>query len=297
MEDTVDIVNGVFVRRGTRGLEAAALVDGHVDHHRAGLHLPEHVARNELRGLGAGDQHRADHQVGMFELFADIVFRRHQGLDVLGHHVGQVGEALQRNVADRHVGPRPGSRTRRGRTDHTGADDEDPGGLHPRYAAQQLAFAAAGFFEEIAPFLRGHTACDLGHRDQQRQRAVGTFDGLVGAAYRPAVDHGAGKGFAAGEMEEREDQLVFADQLVLGGDGLLDLDDHFGTGIDIPDRGKDLRPYRRIGLVGKTAVHTGRSLHINRVAPLNELLGACGGKGNAILVVLDLFGNTDNHKA
>ena len=106
-----------------------------------------------------------------------------------------------------------------------------------------------------------------------------------------------GKGFAAGEMEKREDQLVFADQLVLGGDGLLDLDDHFGTGIDIPDRGKDLRPYRRIGLVGKTAVHTGRSLHINRVAPLDELLGACGGKGNAILVVLDLFGNTDNHKA
>ena len=65
----------------------------------------------------------------------------------------------------------------------------------------------------------------------------------------------------------------------------------------MPARGEDLRPYRRIGLVGKTAVHTGRSLHINRVAPFDELLGACGGKGNAILVVLDLFGNTDNHKA
>ena len=233
----------------------------------------------------------------MFKLFADVVFRRHEGFDVLGHHVGQVGEALQRNVADRHVGTRPRGCPRGCRTDHTGADDEDPGGLHPRDAAQQLAFAAAGFFEEIAPFLRGHTACDLGHRDQQRQRAVGTFDGLVGAAYRPAVDHGAGKGFAAGEMEEREDQLVFADQLVLGGDGLLDFDDHFGTGIDIPDRGKYLGPYRRIGIIGKTAVHTGRSLHINRVAPFDELLGACGGKGNAILVVLDLFGNTDNHKA
>ena len=280
-----------------RCLEAAALVDGHVHHHRAGLHIFQHVTRDEFRGLGARNQHRADHQIGVFQLLTDIVFGGHQRLDVLGHHVGQIGQALQRDVADRNVGARSGGRARSGRTDHPGADHENLGGFHPRDAAQQHAFAAAGFFEEITPFLRGHTACDLGHRDQQRQRAVGTFDGLVGAAYRPAVDHGAGKGFAAGEMEKREDQLVFADQLVLGGDGLLDLDDHFGTGIDIPDRGKDLRPYRRIGLVGKTAVHTGRSLHINRVAPFDELLGACGGKGNAILVVLDLFGNTDNHKA
>ena len=175
------------------------------------------------------------------------------------------------------------------------SDDEDLGGFHARNAAQQDTLAAARFLKEVAALLRSHAARDLGHRDQQRQRAVGPFDGLVGAAHRPAVDHGMGKGFAAGEMEKREDQLVFADQLVLGGDGLLDLDDHFGTGVDVFDRGKHLRPYRRIGIIGKTAVHTGRSLHINLVTPFGQLLSAGGGESNAILVVLDLFGNTDNH--
>ena len=283
------------MRRRPRRLEAAALVDGHVNHHRAGFHLLQHIARDELRSLGARNQHRADDQIGALELLADVVFRRHQGFDVLGHHVGKVRETLQRNIADRDVGSRSGGRTRRGRADHACADDEDLGGFHARNAAQQNALAAAGFLKEVAALLRGHAARDLGHRDQQRQRAVGPFDGLVGAAHRPAVDHGAGERFAAGEVEEGEDQLVLADQLVLRGDRLLDLDNHLGAGVDVFDRGKHLRPYRRIGIIGKTAVHTGRSLHINLVTPFGQLLSAGGGESNAVLVVLDLFGNTDNH--
>ena len=159
----------------------------------------------------------------------------------------------------------------------------------------QDAFAAAGFFEEITPLLRRHAARYLRHRDQQRQRTVGAFDGLIGAADRPAVDHGPREGFAAGKMEIGEDQLVAADELVLGSDGLLDLDNHFGPGIDLFDRGEHLSPHTYIIIIGKTAVYTGRSLHINLVAPLHELLSARRGKSNAILIVLDLFWNTDNH--
>ena len=46
-------------------LEAATLVDGDIHQHRSGLHLGDHVVGDELRGLGAGDEHRADHQIGL----------------------------------------------------------------------------------------------------------------------------------------------------------------------------------------------------------------------------------------
>ena len=231
----------------------------------------------------------------MLQFLADVVFGRHQRLDVAGHHVGQIGQPLERNVADRHVGSRSGSGARRSRSDNARTDDEDLGGLHARHAAQQHALAAAGFFEEIASLLRGHAPRDLRHRDQQRQRTVGALDGLIGTADRPAVDHRTGEGFAAGEVEEGENQLVPADESVLGSHRFLDLDDHFRPGVDLLDRGKHLRPDGRVGIIGKSAVHTGRSLHINFVSPFDKLPGACGGKSNAILVVLDLFWNTDNH--
>ena len=91
-------------------------------------------------------------------------------------------------------------------------------------------------------------------------------------------------------MEIGEDQLVAADEFVLGGDRLLDLEDHFGPGIDLFDGGEHLGPHTYIIIIGETAVHTGRSLHINLVSPLHELLSARRGKSNAILIVLDLFG-------
>src|SRR5690606_25530905 len=56
-----------------RGLEAAALVDGDVHQHAAGLHALEHLAGQHLGRLGAGDQHRAHHQVASKVAAADLV--------------------------------------------------------------------------------------------------------------------------------------------------------------------------------------------------------------------------------
>ena len=57
-------IGRVAVRRRPAGLDAAALVDRHVDDHAAGLHQLQVVALDQPRGLGAGNQHGADHQVG-----------------------------------------------------------------------------------------------------------------------------------------------------------------------------------------------------------------------------------------
>ena len=96
-------------------------------------------------------------------------------------------------------------------------------------------------------------------------------------------------------MEIGEKQLSRTNQPVLRCDRLLDLDNHLGPGVDLFDGGQNLRTDSYIGLVGEAAVDAGRSLNIYLVAPFGQFVGTCGGKSNAVLVVLNLFGNTDNH--
>ena len=96
-------------------------------------------------------------------------------------------------------------------------------------------------------------------------------------------------------MEIGEYQLSLADELVLRGDGLLHLDNHLGRGIDRLDVGQDAGADRFVGIVGESAVYAGRRLDEDRVSALDELLRAGRSEGHAILVVLDLFGNADNH--
>ena len=126
---------------------------------------------------------------------------------------------------------------------------------------------------------------------------VGPLDRLVGAADGSAVDHGVRQRLAAGKVEIGEHELAPADELVLGSDRLLDLDDHLGRGIHILDRRENRGADRRIGRIREPAVLTGRSLHIDLVAPFGQLLRPGRREADAVLVVLDLLGNSDNHNA
>ena len=184
---------------------------------------------------------------------------------------------------------------RRRRAYDTAAYDQHAGRLYARHAAQQTAFAAAGFLQKVAAFLRRHPARYFGHGHQQRQRAVGPFDGLIGTAYGAAVDHRMGQGFAAGEVEVGKDQLVAAHEFVFGRNRFLDFHDHFRTSVHFLDRGEYFGAHRGIGIVRKSAVCTGRSLHIDFVAPPGQFPDAGRSQSNAVFVVLDLFGDTDNH--
>src|SRR6185295_11957174 len=56
MNDAVDLEGRIGVRRGPRGLEAAALIDGYVDEHGATLHVREHVAADEPRRARSGNE-------------------------------------------------------------------------------------------------------------------------------------------------------------------------------------------------------------------------------------------------
>ena len=96
-------------------------------------------------------------------------------------------------------------------------------------------------------------------------------------------------------MEVGEQQLAFAYQRVLASYRFLDLDNHFGDGIDFFDGRKNLRTGFHILFIGKAAVDTCGMLHVYRMTSLNQFAYSGRSHGHAIFIVLDFFRNSDNH--
>ena len=171
---------------GAGVLEAAALVDGDVDEHRAGLHPADQVVAHELGRLGAGDEHRADDEVGVEAGPLDLVAVARDGLHVAlvdPVHLAQPGDV---EVEQQHLGLHA-ERDRGGvEAGDAGAEHDDLRGVHAGDAAHEHAAAALRPLEEVRPGLRGHPAGDLGHRREQRQRAVRQLHRLVRDGRRAA---------------------------------------------------------------------------------------------------------------
>lgn len=72
VEYAVDGINRLVVCRGVGCLEASALVDGYIYEDSARLHFLEHIACDEVRGLGSWNQCAAHNDVGIGK-FADYV--------------------------------------------------------------------------------------------------------------------------------------------------------------------------------------------------------------------------------
>ena len=233
---------GLAVRRRPARLDAAALVDRHVDDHAAGLHQLQVVAFDQPRRLGAGDQHGADHQVGPRKLLADGVAVAEQAVDVGRHDVVEVAQPVHVDVENRDVGVEAGGDLGRVGADDAAAEDRDVRRRHARHAAQQNAAAHLRPFEVLGPFLDAHAAGHFAHRREQRQAALVVGERLVGDGRGAAGEHRLGQLAVGGEVEVGEDRLPAADQRPLGGQRLLDLHDQVGLGEDLRRR---RRPSRR----------------------------------------------------
>jgi len=157
--------------------------------------------------------------------------------------------------------------------------------------------SALRFLEETRAFLNRHAAGDLTHRHEQRQTAVGggVGDGLVGDADGTAGQHGVEQRTLRREVEVCEDHLAAAAQLVFWLDGLLDFDDHVGDGIYLLDGGEYAGAGLDVFVVAEAAAFAGMVLYIQLMAVGHQLLHARGSHPHAVLVVLDLFWNTDFH--
>ena len=96
-------------------------------------------------------------------------------------------------------------------------------------------------------------------------------------------------------MEIGEYQLSFTYKLVLALYRLFYLYNHIGNSIYIFNGRQYFCACRSIGFVTETTVHTGCSLNIHNVTVLGHFLNSRGGHSHAVLIVLNLFWNTDNH--
>jgi len=132
-------------------------------------------------------------------------------------------------------------------------------------------------------------------RNEQRQATVRGLHGFVSEANGAALDHGVGQLSVAGKVEIGEHQLALANQGIFRSDRLFHLNNHFGTFVHVLDGGEDFRADSFVHLIGETAAFTGGVLHIDGVAVLDQFGNARGGHAHAILIVLNLFWNTNFH--
>ena len=168
------------MRGRTRGLGAAALVDGDVDDHRARLHRLDGRGRDQLGRGRARQQHRADHQIGAPAQRLDRVaggeYRAHAGAELIGDAPQRFRIAIDDGHGRAHAGADEGRVT----AGDTAAENDHVGRRHARHAAQQHAAPAVLLLQATRADVRRHAAGDLRHRREQRQRALRAGHGLVG---------------------------------------------------------------------------------------------------------------------
>jgi hypothetical protein len=79
MDDAIHLVSRIGVRRRTRCLEAAALVDSNVHDHGSLAHRAQHAAADKFRRASTWNEHCANNDVCGKYLVLEHVYRREPG--------------------------------------------------------------------------------------------------------------------------------------------------------------------------------------------------------------------------
>ena len=175
------------------------------------------------------------------------------------------------------------------------ADHHDIGRGDTGHAAHQHAAAALRAHQVVRADLGRQPARDLAHRGQQRQRAVGGLDGLIGDRRGARGQQRVGAGLGGRQMQVGEQRLALAHAAVLGLDRLLDLQQQVGLGPHLFGGVDHLGAGRLEIAIGDGRAVTGAGLDDHLVAATDQLGHAGRGDGDAELVVLDLGRDSDAH--
>ena len=125
--------------------------------------------------------------------------------------------------------------------------------------------------------------------------SVRQLNRLVRQTNGATLQHGLCQLFLACKMEIREQQLPFPNQFVLGLDGLFYFDNHFRFAVHVFDSRQDLRTNFQVLVVAEAAAFSCCVLNHHGVAVFNHFRNAGRCHSYSVLVVLDLFWNTDFH--
>ena len=80
---------------------------------------------DQSRSLRAGDQHRSDDQIGELDLIQDVVTITVQRVDVRGHHVIEISQAIEIDIQNGNVRLKTGRDPRGIRADNAAAKNRD----------------------------------------------------------------------------------------------------------------------------------------------------------------------------
>ncbi len=180
-------------------------------------------------------------------------------------------------------------------SDDAAADDRHLRRWHARDAAEKRAPSAGLRLQQASADLDRHLAGYLAHRHQQGQRAVLGLHCLVPQRDDPSVQQRAEESPRGGEMEVGEEDLPLAQQLVLFGQGLLDLEDHIGAAVhrrclaDHPRPGPAELPIRYPAAGSRPA------LHQHPVAVLAESAHSRRCDSHPLLAVFDFARHPQDH--
>ena len=277
------------------GLDGAALVDGDVHQHGAGVHGLDHLFSHQLGSLGAGDQHTAHHQVRSLHSPGDVVGIGQQGLDPAAEDVIQVSQALGADIQHGDIGTHAHSQPGCVQTHVAAADDDHVGPLHAGNAAQQDAPAAAVGLQQVGADLDGQAACHFAHGRKQGKAAVSKLNGLVGDAGDLLLQQSPGLSGIGSKVQVGKQDLTLVEQVVLRLQGLLDLDDHVSNVVNFLGGGQNVSAQLRVFAVREAAAHACVLLDIYGVTGTDQRVNAGGGQTDTALLGLNFFGTTDFH--
>ena len=297
VDNAVDDEGWLGVGGDVGGLEAATLVTGNIDKDSAWAHELEHVAGDEMRGLGTWDEGAADDEIAGWKLLLDVVAGGVEGVDVGRENVTELTETWDADIGDDDVSTHASAGEGSEETDGTGTKDEDLSRLDTRNAAHEDTLATLWALEEASTFLGGHAAGNLGHWGEEWEgAAVWATDGFEGDAGRLLLHHDFGEGLLVGEVEVSEENLAFLDEVVFLLDRLLDLVDEVSLGVDVLDGWEHLGTDGDEIVIAEARRDTGALLDKDGVAMRHELVDTSRGDGDTVLVVLDLLRDTNLHE-
>ena len=257
-----------------------------------GLHDRQVLPAHELGGGGARDQNGTHDHVRARQFLIQAVGVAHQDPGV-GEQRVQLSQAIAVGLEDRDVRAGPHRCAGRVFTHGATADHQHGGRNNAGHPTQEDPGAARVVLEVVCGVGDRQTARDLGHRAQQGQRASHP-NGLIGDPRGAPVQQCFRQRTARGQVEVREQREVRAQEVVLGGDRLLDLHQQLGLRPCVL-LGRDPRSRRAVGLVRETRAlpRVLRDEHL--VAFGNQCGDHGGGEAHAGLFRFDLTGYGDSH--
>ena len=146
---------------GARRLDAAALVDGHVDDDGTLLHTRDHLLGHQLGSGSAGNQDCADQQVSFFGSLRDRISIRCLRAQVTVKDVVEFAETIKVHIDNGDVGAEAEGHLRSVRSYDAAPDDDNVGRRNTGDTAEQDAASTFFFFQITRADLDRHSACNF----------------------------------------------------------------------------------------------------------------------------------------